>query len=199
MSGSAGPFTELLWAGPSVSYAAQAAASTAAQFLMPGVSGAYEQPFIPVNWWQIGRKNQRLRIDLGGILTAQATATTAIFSVGLSATANSIASPLALCTTVACTVSNFAAGGWRLQADVIARNVGYGTSSVSTSLLTDAQVSISSGTYATPTNVTSTGTPTLLSTIDAGAQYWVYATVTFSTSSATNSCQLTRADVWGLN
>ncbi len=202
MSGSAGPFTELLWAGPSVSYAAQAAVASTAQFLMPGATGAYEQPFIPVNWWQIGRRNQRARIELGGLLTGQATATTAVFTVGLATAANTATPGTGggvLCTTVAATVSNFAAGGWRLQADMISRGVGYGTTSVSTSLLTDAQVSIASGTYATPTNVTSTGAPTLLSTIDCGAQWWVYATVTFSTASATNSCQLTRAEVWGLN
>ena len=92
MSGAAGPFTELLWAGPSVSYAAQAASSAAAQFLLPGATGAYEQPYIPANWWQMGRRNQRARIELGGVLSGQGSATTAIFTVGL-ATASNTATP----------------------------------------------------------------------------------------------------------
>ena len=83
MSGAAGPFTEMLWSGPSVSYAAQAASSAAAQFLLPGATGAYEQPYIPANWWQMGRRNQRARIELGGVLSGQGSATTAIFTVGL--------------------------------------------------------------------------------------------------------------------
>jgi hypothetical protein len=196
MSGAAGPFTELLWSGPSVSYAAQAAAASTAQFLMPGASGAYEQPYIPVNWWQVGRRNQRARIELGGVLNSTGgTATTAIFTVGL-ATASNTATPGtgggALVATSAITVTSFAANsGWWVTADLTSRMVGYGTSSVSTSILTDARCGC--------LGVSGTGPPTLLSTVDAGAQWWVYATVTFSTAVITNSCQLTRADVWGLN
>jgi hypothetical protein len=196
MSFVSGTQTELLWTGPSVSYAAQAASSAAAQFLMPGVSGAYEQPFIPANFWTMGRRNQRARIELAGLLTGQASATTAIFTVGLATgstpnTATPGTGGGALVATQALTVTSFAAVGWRVTADILSRNIGYGTSSVSTSLITDAVVSIG--------NVNGTGPATLLSTIDASAQWWIYATVTFSTASTTNSCQLTRADVWGLN
>jgi len=196
MSGAAGPFTELLWAGPSASYAAQAAAASTAQFLMPGATGAFEQPFIPANWWQVGRRNQRARIELAGLINSTGgTATTAIFTVGL-ATAPNTATPGtgggALVATTAATVTSFAAGtGWRLTADLLSRNVGYGTTSVSTSLLTDAVAQIGT--------LVANGPATLLSTVDAGTQWWVYATVTFSTAVTTNSCQLTRADIWGLN
>jgi hypothetical protein len=190
MSGASGPFTELLWSGPSVSYAAQAASSAAAQFLMPGASGAFEQPYIPGLWWQIGRRNQRARVCLGGVLTGQASATTAIITVGL-ATASNTGTGTSLVASQALTVTSFAAVGWFCNVDIIARNVGYGTSSVSTSLLSDMDIQIGSA--------GGTGPPTLVSTFDQGAQAWVYATVTFSTSSTTNSCQLTRADVWGLN
>lgn len=194
MSGAAGPFTEMLWSGPSVSYAAQAASSAAAQFLLPGATGAYEQPYIPANWWQMGRRNQRARIELGGVLSGQGSATTAIFTVGL-ATASNTATPGtgggAICATAALTVTSFAAAGWRLKADLLSRSVGYGTASVSTSLLGDGEVSIGV--------LGSVAPQTLLATIDATAQWWVYATITFSTASTSNSCQLTRADVWGLN
>jgi hypothetical protein len=198
MSFVSGSQSELIWSGPSTSYAAVNAVSAAAQFLMTGATGAFEQPFIPANFWQMGRRNQRARIEMAGLLTATTT-TTAIWTIGL-ATASNTATPGtgggALIATTAATVSSFSAGGWRLKADLLTRNVGYGTTSVSTSLLTDGEVSVASAGVA---GVVATGPPTLLSTIDAGAQWWVYATVTFSTSSATNSCQLTRVDVAGMN
>lgn len=194
MSFVSGSQTELIWSGPSASYAAQAAVSSSAQFLMPGVTGAFEQPFIPANFWLMGRRNQRVRIELAGVLTGQASATTAILTIGLATAANTATPGTgggALVATAAATVTSFSGVGWRVDADLLSRNIGYGTTSVSTSLLTDATGGIGSAQLAGP--------PTLLSTIDASAQWWVYATVTFSTSSATNSCQLTRADVWGLN
>lgn len=203
MSFVSGSQTELLWAGPSASYAAQAAASSSAQFLLPGATGAFEQPFIPANFWTMGRRNQRLRIEMAGVLNSTGgTGTTAIFTVGL-ATAPNTATPGtgggALAATGPMTVTSFAANsGWRLGLDVLSRNVGYGTTSVSTSLLSDAEVKCSQVASATGATL-ATGPPTLLSTIDASAQWWVYATVTFSTALVTNSCQLTRADVWGLN
>lgn len=203
MSFVSGSQTELLWAGPSVSYAAQAAASASAQFLMPGATGAFEQPFFPANFWQMGRRNQRARIDLAGAISSTGgTATTATFVVGL-ATASNTATPGTgggvLATTGAMTITSFpsANGGFRLTVDILSRNVGYGTTSVSTSLLSDARVTIGGGTGVA--GVTSGSAPTLLSTIDAGVQWWVYATITFSTSVVTNSCQLARVDIWGLN
>lgn len=192
MSGAAGPFTELLWAGPSASWPAAAAASVAAQPLMTGASGLWEQPFIPANWWQMGRRNQRLRIELGGVLTGQSSATTAIWTVGLATASNTIVTgAVTLAATPALTVTSFAAAGWRMKVDLLSRNVGYGTTTVSTSLLGDGEVSI--GTLG------SVAPQTLVTTVDCSAQSWVFASITFSTSSATNSCQLTRADVWGLN
>ena len=194
MSFVSGSQTELLWSGPSASYAAVNAVSSSAQFLMTGGTGAFEQPFIPANFWTMGRRNQRARIEIAGLLTGQGSATTAIFTIGL-ATASNTATPGtgggALLATAAATVTSLSAVGWRLKADLLSRNVGYGTTSVSTSLLTDGEVSVAT--------VQATGPPTLLSTVDASAQWWVYATVTFSTSSATNSCQVTRAEIWGLN
>jgi hypothetical protein len=200
MSFISGTQMEEIWSGPSVSYTAQAAASAAAQFLMPGATGAFEQPFIPGFFWQMGRRNQRAHIELAGLLTGQASATTAIWTVGL-ATAPNTATPGtgggALCATSAVTVTNLTAVGWRVNVDLISRNVGYGTTSVSTQLLSDAESKVGSGVAGT--TVTGAGPPTLLSTIDCTAVWWVYATVTFSTASATNSCQLTRADVYGQN
>jgi hypothetical protein len=200
MSFVSGTQMEEIWAGPSVSYAAQAAASSSPQFLFPGVSGAYEQPFIPANFWQMGRRNQRAHIEVAGLLTGQATATTAIWTVGL-ATAPNTATPGTgggpLCATGLATVTSFSGGGWRLKADILTRNVGYGTGAVSTSLLTDGEVSASTPLAAS--GVTAAAPPTLLSTIDCSAQWWLYATVTFSTASATNSCQVTRTEIWGQN
>ena len=204
MSFVSGSQTELVWSGPSVSYAAQAAASASAQFLLPGATGAFEQPFIPANFWQMGRRNQRLRIEMAGVLNSTGgTATTAIFTLGLATgstpnTATPGTGGGALVASSPMTVTSFVANsGWRMTADVLARNVGYGTTSVSTSLITDAVVQCCQP--ATAGGVTGTGPPTLLSTIDCSAEWWIYATVTFSTSVVTNSCQVTRVDVWGLN
>ena len=194
MSFVSGSQTELLWSGPSASYAAVSAVSSSAQFLLTGGTGAFEQPFIPANFWTMGRRNQRARITLAGLLTGQSSATTAILTVGL-ATAFNTATPGtgggALCASTAAIVTSFTAVGWRMDVDILSRNVGYGTTSVSTSLLSDGIFQVSTA--------QTTAAPTLLSTVDASAQWWVYATVTFSTSSATNSCQVTRAEVWGLN
>ena len=196
MSFVSGTQTELLWSGPSVSFPAAAAASSAAQFLMTGGTGAYEQPFIPANFWQMGRRNQRARIELAGVLNSTGgTATTAIMTVGL-ATAFNTTTPGTgggvLCASTAVTVTSFAANtGWRIDVDMLSRSVGYGTTSVSTSLLSDGLFQVGAVQGAAP--------PTLLSTIDCSAEWWVYATITFSTSVVTNSCQVTRADIWGLN
>jgi hypothetical protein len=202
MSFVSGTQTELVWSGPSVSYPAAAAASSSAQFLMTGASGAFEQPFIPANFWTMGRKNQRVRIDMAGVLNSTGgTATTAIFTLGLTTAPNTLTPGTGggnLVATTAMTVTSFPANsGWRLQADLLSRNIGYGTTSVSTSLLTDAEVKcvIPAGT----TQVAGIGAPTLLSTIDCSAEWWVTLSVTFSTLVVTNSCQLTRCDVWGLN
>jgi hypothetical protein len=202
MSFVSGTQAELIWSGPSASYTAQAAASSSAQFLMPGASGAFEQPFIPANFWQMGRRNQRARIDMAGVLNSTGgTTTTIIFTLGL-ATSPNTATPGAgggnLVATTAMTVTSFAANSaWRLSAEVLGRNVGYGTSSISTSLLTDAEVKcVNSG---ATTLIGGMGAPVLLSTIDCSAQWWLYALATFSTAATTNSCQLTRCDIWGLN
>ena len=133
-------------------------------------------------------------IELAGVLTGQSSATTAIITVGLSQASNT-ATPSTggsiLVATQALTVTSFAAVGWNCVVNILGRNVGYGTGSVNTSLLSDADLTIGA--------VGGTGPPTLASNIDCGVQAWVFATVTFSTSSATNSCQVTRADVIGLN
>ena len=196
MSFISGTQTELVWSGPSVSYAAVNAASSSAQFLLAGATGAFEQPFIPANFWQMGRRNQRARISMAGVLNSTGgTATTAIMTVGL-ATAPNTATPGtgggALCASSAVTVTSFAAStGWRLDVDMLSRNVGYGTTSVSTSLLSDGLFQVNA--------VQGSAAPTLLSTVDATAQWWVYATITFSTLVTTNLCQVTRAEIWGLN
>lgn len=194
MSFISGSQAELVWAGPSASYGAVNAVSSSAQFLMTGATGAFEQPLIPANFFQMGRRNQAARICLGGVLTGQGSATTAILTVGL-ATAPNTATPGTgggtLCASAAATVTSLSAVGWRMDVDILTRNVGYGTTSVSTSLLSDGIFQVA--------GVQTTAPPTLLSTIDATAQWWIYATVTFSTSSSTNSCQLTRAFVYGLN
>jgi hypothetical protein len=196
MSFLSGTQMEEIWSGPSVSYTQQAAASAAAQFLMPGASGAWEQPYIPANFWQMGTRKQRARIELAGTMgSTGGTATTVILTVGLTNLPNTATlgnGGGALCASTAITITSLAAGtGWRFKADLLTRNVGYGVSSVSTSLLTDGEVSIGTLGASAPA--------TLLSTIDCMSLYWVYATVTFSTAVTTNTCQLTRVDVYGQN
>lgn len=172
----------LLYGGPPQDYPAAAAASSAAQSLVTGASGGFSQPSVPVGFFPLDKQGRVLLGHAGGKLTGQATATTAIFTIGLASSANSIAGT-ALVTTPAVTVTSLSNAGWELDFKAVLRGAGYGTTTVASSLLTSAIASVGS-------NLQATAAPTLVTTIDASVTQWLYLTITFSTASATNSCTL---------
>lgn len=180
----------LLYAGPPANYSAADAALATAQSLITPVSGNYSQPSVPYGFWQIGKSGQLLKGRLAGIVTAEASATTMIITVGLNAAANTV-SATSILATPALTVTSFASAGWSLDFEVLCRGTGYGTASVSTSLLTEGAYQAGAVGVQTP--------PASVTTIDASVNQWMWATVTFSTSSATNSCTLEKFTLFGMS
>lgn len=182
----------LLYAGPNQDYPAAAAASTAAQSLQTGASGGFSQAAIPVGFLPMNAGARAVIGHLGGKVTGQASATTATFTLGLASSANSIAGTT-LVAPPAITVTSLSNVGWELDFKLLFRSSGYGTTTVSTSVLSSAISSLGS------TNLQTTAPPALVTTIDASVTQWLYATVTFSTSSATNSATMQSVLMWGMS
>ena len=181
----------LLYAGPPQDYPAAAAASTGVQSLVTGASGGFSQASVPVGFWQQGKTGQLVLGHLAGKVTGQASATTATVAVGLVSTAGSIASGTTLFTAPAWTVTSLTNVAWELDFKLVARTVGYGTTTVSTTLSISAVASF--------TTTQALVAPATVTTIDASVTQWLYATVTFSTASATNSMTLQQSILYGMS
>jgi hypothetical protein len=186
-------------------YPAAAASSAAAQNLMAGATGAYEQPNIPFGYLQQGKIGQVLVGVAVGTITGQSTATTATWTLGMfpggtgsASAAGSIAGTSVL-ATAAYTITSFSAVAWELQFQTSFRTVGWGTTTVSTSPYTTGQFTINASS-APPTSALATNIviPAQATTIDASVNQWVYLTITFSTSSTTNSCTLQQFILYGM-
>jgi len=187
--------SEVLFSGPPANYTAAAAASVTAQSLVTGSTGNYQQPMFPGGFWLEGRTDQLVSFEFSCIMTGQASATTATFIAGLAAGGQAGSGGSALLTYPALTITSYSAGTIYGTGIIQCRGAGYGTSAVSTSFL-------SSGTILGTGNalqVTGCAGPTALQSIDRTSNQWLYLTVTFSTSSATNSCQLASLVVRGEN
>jgi hypothetical protein len=187
----------MLAAGPPANFAAADASSSAAQSLITGATGDYYQPAVPFGFWQMGQSAQLLRLWLSGVVTGQSSATTMLITVGAASTTNTITGGTAttLASTPALTVTSLSGAGWETDVWILNRGTGYGTSTVSTSLLTGGTYTVgaASGTSGASTVIV----PNSVTTIDASVPQWLYATVTFSTSSSTNSCTLEMFSVFG--
>lgn len=194
MSFYSGTQSEILFAN-GAAYPAANASSAAAQSLIAGASGKFTQPLFPGGFFQFGRNGQVVSVDFAAALTGQASATTALFTLGLSTTSNNIAGST-LVSTGTFTVTNFASATIMGRAVISCFGAGYGTSSVSTNLVSSLNVAYQTGNTA---GASALGGPTSLTTIDASLNQWLYLTVTFSTSSATNSVTLSQLLVSGLN
>lgn len=182
----------LLYAGPNQDYPAAAAASTAAQSLQTGATGGFSQAVIPFGFLPQNGGARAVLGHLAGKVTGQASATTATFTLGLSSTPNAIAGTT-LVAPPAITVTSLSNVGWDLDFRLLFRSSGYGTTTVSTSVLSSGVLSLGS------TNLQTTAPPNLVTTIDASVAQWLYATVTFSTSSATNSATMQSVLAWGMS
>jgi hypothetical protein len=118
--------------------------------------------------------------------------------VGLNTTPNTIGGTSIL-ATAAYTVSGFASVAWQLQWFTTCRGVGYGTTTASTTLATAGQITINASTVPPITAVSDVVPLNTVTTIDASVTQWLYMTVTYSTSSATNSCTLQQLTLLGMN
>lgn len=177
----------LLFGGPQANYTAANAAATTAQSLIAQVSGNFQQPSIPAGFFQVGKTGQTISGRFTGIVTGQATATTMTLILGYASAAQSVAGTT-LITGPALTVTSLSNAGWEFDFEILCRGTGQGTSANSTVLLTTG--TCSAGT------VQGVATPTTVSAVDATAVNWLYATVTFSTASATNSAQLQKVTAY---
>jgi hypothetical protein len=189
---------EVLFAGPPSNYPAAAAASAAAQNLMVGASADFVQPYFPAFFWQMGRQNQLAHATFFGIMTGQASATTATITAQLCTAANTSTAGTgggSLVASPAITVTSISNQPWQFDVYTLARGAGYGTTATSTNLFSFGDLTINGA--AAP--ITGIAGPTSLTTIDASATWWYDLTVTFSTSSATNSCTLEMVILRGMN
>jgi len=177
-------------------YPAAAASSSSAQSLMTGATGKYQQPVYWGGFWQQGRSNQTSTIDFSVILAGQGSATTAIFTAGLNTASNNISgSTLVACNAFTCT--SFSSGTVAGHIEISNFGSGYGTSSVATNLWSTISLIANNG--STTGGVVAAGGPTQLATIDFSVNQWLYLTVTFSTSSSSNSATLQQLIVRGDN
>jgi hypothetical protein len=196
MSFTTGTQSEVIFSGPPANYTAANASSSSAQSLIAGATGNYQQPVFLGGFWQQGRTGQCARVTFAGNLAGQGSATTAIFTAGLNTAANTIGGST-LAATNAQTVTSFASGAFFGEFLIQNRGSGYGTSSVSTNLLTSGYAMVQNGSTTGGTNALAV--PTALQTIDFSVNQWLYLTVTFSTSSSSNSATLTSLVVYGEN
>jgi hypothetical protein len=182
-------------------YPAANASSAAAQSLITGASGKFQQPFFPGGFFQQGRTGQVAKAEFTVTLTGQSSATTATFTAGLNTAANTIGGST-LVAANAVTVTNFSSSIWHGELLISCFGAGYGTSSVSTNLSSTLDIRFNNSATTQPSSTgggVTLGGPTALQTIDFSVNQWLYLTVTFSTSSATNSATLGQLVLYGLN
>jgi hypothetical protein len=179
-------------------FPAAAASSSAAQNLVAGASGAYEQPNIPFGFLQQGKPGQVLIGVMTGTITGQSSATTATFGMSLSASTATIGT--AIMATSAYTITSFSAVAWQINFWINFRTVGFGTTTVSSSPYFTGNVTINPS-AGPPTSAFATDViiPTQATTIDASVTQWITPTITFSTSSTTNSCTLQQMILYGMS
>jgi hypothetical protein len=215
---------EVLFAGPATYQASgaatagwvqAAAAVTTAQPLMVAASGAsgavgFVQPMIRGGYIQPGRTNQLIKIVASGIVSWVATAsTTCTFQFGFQAAAQgtSTTAPTfapALISSMVIPNQTLAATNipWRFELDLLARQVGYGSTAVSTALLITGfggvTTAITNAVGVVP--IWAPLTPQVVTTVDASVNNYIGATVTFGTNaSASNTCTMLSMIVYGCN
>ena len=221
MSFYTGTQTEVLFAGPATYQAAGgatagwaqvAAAATTLQNLVVGATGAsggsdVVQPQLPGGFFQQGRANQVVKVIANGIVSWVATAsTTATFEFGLTTAQQGTATGAVAGTkTVLLTSQAYPNNStsqtniaWRFEYEILARQVGFGTTAVSTALLATGF-----GGFTAATNANSIWgplPPQVVTTIDASIPYYLYGAVTFGTNaSASNTCTMLDMIVFGGN
>ena len=221
MSFFTGTQSEVLFAGPATSQAAGAAtagwaqvagAVTTLQNLVVGATGAsggsdVVQPQIPAGFWRQGRADTLLTASATGIVSWVATAsTTATWELGITTAQQGTATGAVAGTkTVLLTSQAYPNNStsqtniaWRFDFEILARQVGFGTTAISTALLATGV-----GGFTAATNANSIWgplPPQVVTTIDASIPYYLYAAITFGTNaSASNTCTMLRMILNGAN
>ena len=199
MSFYTGTNAEVLFAN-GFTYPAANAASAAAQSLVAGASGKFQQPFFPGGFFQQGRTGQVARAEFTLNVTGQASATTATITAGLNTAANTIGGST-LVAANAVTVTSLTNMIWHGELLISCFGAGYGTSSVSTNLSStlDIRFNAAATTQPAASSGVTLGGPTAQQAVDFSVNQWLYLTVTFSTSSGTNSATLQQIVLYGLN
>jgi hypothetical protein len=216
-----GTQTETLFAGPATYQAAGAAtagwvqvaaAATTLQNLVVQASGAsgavgFVQPYLDAGFFQQGRANQLVKVTANGIISWVATAsTTATFEFGVTDTTQGTTTGAVAGTKVALITSQAYPNNttaqtniaWRFDLDILCRQVGIGTSAVSTALLVTG-----AGGFTAATNANSIWgplAPQVVTTVNSAIRNYLYAAVTFGTNaSASNTCTMLDMLVLGCN
>jgi hypothetical protein len=201
MSFLTGTQSEVMFAN-GFTYPTANASSAAAQSLITGASGKYQQPFFPGGFFQQGRTGQVAKAEFTITLGGQGSATTAIITAGLNTAANTISGGATLVAANAVTCTSFASSTWHGELLISCFGAGYGTSSVSTNLSSTLDIRFNNGSTTQPSasgGGVTLGGPTALQTVDFSVNQWLYLTVTFSTSSASNTAALGQIVLYGLN
>lgn len=198
MSFYTGTQSEIIFAN-GFAYPIANASSAAAQNLLAAASGKNQQPYFPGGFFQFARAGQVVSVDFSAILAGQATPTTAIFTAGLSTTSGAIGGTT-LAASNAFTITSFAAGVvyGRILINCFGAGFGTGASGTETNLWSTIMCGINNGGTTTNGGV-ALGGPTNVTSIDMSVNQWLYLTVTFSTSSTSNTCTVQQLAVAGLN
>lgn len=212
----AGPPTYQAAGAATAGYVQVAAAVTTIQNLMVQASGAsgavgFEQPVLPAGFFQMGRRNQLVKIICNGIVSTVVTAgTTATFSFGVTTapqaanTGAAFGTPITLLTTNAYANAGVAWSSipWRFEIDLLAKQVGVGTTAVATSILATGFGGVQPLVTPAVGAVPNFGPlpPNVTTTVDSSVNNWLWAAVTFGTNaSASNTCTMLDMLVFGCN
>jgi hypothetical protein len=185
--------TEVAFAN-SQAFPAANASSSSAQNLLAGSSGDYEQPVYWGGFWQQGRSNQISTVEFVITLSGEGSATTATFGAGLNTAAGTITSGKTLLTFPAFTCTSFSSATVKGRLLISNWGSGYGVTSA-----TNLQTSGDFIAYNASPGLAVAAGPTQLATTDFSVNQWLYLTVTFSTSSTSNSATLQQIAVRGDN
>jgi hypothetical protein len=193
--------SEVLFNGPQSAYPAAAAAATTAQSLQTTASADAVQAYIPAYWWTQGRRNQALMLKMAGLLQVSTTATTITMAAGSTSTGGGVITGTLVpwwtgpALVVASATTNFQ---WQLDLEINTQNVGWGTTTISTQVLCTGRFTVGISTGASAASVYQT-TQLNPSTIDNSVNNYIYGSVTFSTSSASNTMTMNMVKLYGEN
>lgn len=218
------PPSETLFAGPLTYQAAgtatagwvQAAANvTTIQNLVTSASGAsgavgFTQPLLPPlpGFWH---PNSLIKITASGIVSWVATAsTTATFTFGTTTAAQGTTTGAAAGTPITLITSQVfpnqstaqTNAPWRFDIELLVRQVGYGTTAVSTAILATGVGGYSPAITGAVGVVAPYGPmpPNVVTTVDTSVNNWLWGAVTFGTNaSVSNTCTMLDMLVFGCN